>query len=85
MKVPGRTARRRREGVFTLATVLAGLCFAGDLFFWHLSVMHTTVANATFFATTAPMPRLSNTARMGPPAMMPVPASAARSTTLPAP
>ena len=40
---------------FTLATVLAGLCFAGDLFFWHLSVMHTTVANATFFATTAPI------------------------------
>lgn len=40
---------------FTLATVLAGLCFSGDLFFWHLSVMHTTVANATFFATTAPI------------------------------
>ncbi len=40
---------------FASATVLAGLCFSGDLFFWHLSVMHTTVANATFFATTAPI------------------------------
>ncbi len=40
---------------FTIPTVLAGLCFAGDLFFWHLSVMHTTIANATFFATTAPI------------------------------
>ena len=40
---------------FALATVLAGLSFAGDLVFWHLSVMHTTVANATFFATTAPI------------------------------
>src|SRR6476646_2758382 len=31
------------------------------------------------------MPRVSNTARIGPPAMMPVPAGAALSTTLPAP
>ena len=40
---------------FTLPVVLAGLAFSGDLFFWHLSVVHTTVANATFFATTAPI------------------------------
>lgn len=40
---------------FTRSTVLAGVVFAGDLFFWHLSVMHTTVANATFFATCAPL------------------------------
>ena len=40
---------------FTRPTVLAGLVFAGDLFFWHLSVMNTTVANATFFATCAPI------------------------------
>jgi drug/metabolite transporter (DMT)-like permease len=39
----------------TLPTVLAGLAFAGDLFFWHLAIVHTTVANATFFATTAPI------------------------------
>jgi drug/metabolite transporter (DMT)-like permease len=40
---------------FAPATVLAGLAFAGDLFFWHLSILGTTVANATFFATTAPI------------------------------
>lgn len=39
----------------TRATLLAGLAFAGDLFFWHLSIVNTTVANATFFATTAPV------------------------------
>jgi len=39
---------------FSKATILAGLVFAGDLFFWHLSILKTTVANATFFATTAP-------------------------------
>ena len=40
---------------FGAATLLAGLAFAGDLFFWHLSILATTVANATFFATTAPI------------------------------
>jgi drug/metabolite transporter (DMT)-like permease len=40
---------------FGRATVLAGVAFAGDLFFWHLSILNTTVANATFFATTAPI------------------------------
>ncbi|WP_457091029.1 DMT family transporter [Microvirga sp. P5_D2] len=40
---------------FAKANVLAGLVFAGDLFFWHLSIRDTTVANATFFATTAPL------------------------------
>jgi drug/metabolite transporter (DMT)-like permease len=40
---------------FTKATILAGLAFTGDLFFWHLSILNTTVANATFFATTAPL------------------------------
>ncbi len=40
---------------FAGPTLLAGLVFAGDLFFWHLSVMHTTIANATFFATCAPI------------------------------
>jgi len=38
-----------------MATVLGGLAFAGDLFFWHLSVSQTSVANATFFATSAPV------------------------------
>ena len=40
---------------FTGAMVLSGLLFAGDLFFWHLASLNTTVANATFFATTAPI------------------------------
>ncbi len=40
---------------FTRPTILAGVVFAGDLFFWHLSVMQTTIANATFFATCAPI------------------------------
>jgi drug/metabolite transporter (DMT)-like permease len=40
---------------FTKATLLVGLLFSGDLFFWHLSILNTTVANATFFATTAPI------------------------------
>jgi len=40
---------------FTLATILAGLAFTGDLFFWHLAILRTTIANATFFATMAPL------------------------------
>ncbi|WP_321344800.1 DMT family transporter [Breoghania sp.] len=37
------------------ATVLTGLFFAGDLIFWHLAIVNTTMANATFLATTAPV------------------------------
>ncbi|WP_319775064.1 DMT family transporter [Breoghania sp.] len=37
------------------ATVLAGLFFAGDLIFWHLAIVNTTMANATFLATMAPV------------------------------
>src|SRR3954453_15244605 len=37
------------------AVLLAGLLFTGDLFFWHLAILATTVANATFLATTAPI------------------------------
>jgi drug/metabolite transporter (DMT)-like permease len=40
---------------FDRPAILAGLLFAGDLFFWHLSILGTTVANATFLATTAPV------------------------------
>ncbi len=40
---------------WSLAAVLAGLAFAGDLFFWHLSIMKTSIANATLFATAAPI------------------------------
>jgi drug/metabolite transporter (DMT)-like permease len=38
-----------------LPVLLCGLLFAGDLFFWHLAILGTTVANATFLATTAPI------------------------------
>lgn len=34
---------------------LAGVFFAADLTFWHLAIMKTTVANATFLATLAPV------------------------------
>jgi len=40
---------------FGLPTLLAGLAFTGDLIFWHASILRTSVANATFFATTAPI------------------------------
>jgi drug/metabolite transporter (DMT)-like permease len=40
---------------FSRATILCGLAFTGDLLFWHLSILSTSVANATFFATTAPI------------------------------
>ena len=33
----------------------AGLFFAGDLIFWHLSITNTTVANATLFANFSPV------------------------------
>lgn len=37
------------------ALALAGLFFVGDLIFWHWSIGHTTVANATLFANFAPI------------------------------
>ncbi len=40
---------------FDGAILLAGLLFAGDLIFWHLAILNTTVANATFLATMAPV------------------------------
>jgi len=44
-----------RRSSFSRASVLAGIAFAGDLFFWHLAILKTTVANATFLATLAPL------------------------------
>jgi drug/metabolite transporter (DMT)-like permease len=35
--------------------LLSGVFFAGDLLFWHLAILGTSVANATFLATTAPV------------------------------
>ena len=37
------------------ALVLAGLFFAGDLTFWHLAILNTTIAKATFLACLAPV------------------------------
>jgi len=51
--IPGRAAARRPG--MTAPIVLAGLFFTGDLFFWHLAILGTSVANATFLATTAPI------------------------------
>ncbi len=34
---------------------LAGLCFAGDLVIWHISISYTSVANATLLANFAPL------------------------------
>ena len=45
----------RRRLLLDPAVLLAGLFFTGDLFFWHLSILGTTVANATVLATTAPI------------------------------
>ncbi len=35
--------------------ILAGVFFAGDLIFWHLSIVKTTIANATLLACLAPV------------------------------
>jgi drug/metabolite transporter (DMT)-like permease len=35
--------------------VLSGLFFAGDMVFWNLAVMHTSVTNATVLANTTPV------------------------------
>jgi drug/metabolite transporter (DMT)-like permease len=45
----------RSPTTFDRPVLLAGLFFAGDLFCWHLAILGTTVANATFLATTAPI------------------------------
>lgn len=44
----------QRPGL-ALPVILAGIFFAGDLFFWHLSILNTSIANSTFLATTAPV------------------------------
>lgn len=55
--IEARRAGTPLAGLFRLdlPVVLAGLFFAGDLIFWHLAITHTTVANATFLATMAPV------------------------------
>ena len=45
----------RPDASARISVVMAGLLFAGDLSFWHLAIMNTSVANATFLATLAPV------------------------------
>jgi drug/metabolite transporter (DMT)-like permease len=45
----------RPDASARISVILAGLLFAGDLCFWHLAIMNTSVANATFLATLAPV------------------------------
>jgi drug/metabolite transporter (DMT)-like permease len=40
---------------FTKPAVISGLLFAGDVLLWHSAILRTTIANATFFATSAPV------------------------------
>lgn len=51
-------ARRNDQNLklkFSRPAMLAGLMFAGDLSFWHLSILNTTMANATFLTGLAPV------------------------------
>lgn len=48
-------AARRTHKVEWLPIAVPGLLFAGDIFFWHWSIVYTTVANATLFANLAPV------------------------------
>lgn len=53
MRVSERQGPKGRS--YTRASILAGLTFAADLLFWHTAILKTSVANATFFGTTAPI------------------------------
>jgi drug/metabolite transporter (DMT)-like permease len=55
MQFEERNARKKQPLRFDRSILVVGACFAGDLFFWHLAILNTTVANATFFAVTAPV------------------------------
>jgi drug/metabolite transporter (DMT)-like permease len=39
----------------TMLILRIGFLFAGDLFFWHLAILNTSIANATLLATTTPL------------------------------
>jgi len=50
----GNTGQSSDPGALA-AIGIAGLLFSGDLIFWHLAIVNTSVANATFLATLAPV------------------------------
>jgi drug/metabolite transporter (DMT)-like permease len=47
--------RRAMRTDFTPVLALAGIYFAGDMAFWHLSLHYTTVSNATLLSNLAPI------------------------------
>ncbi len=53
--VENRRMDRKISWQFTIPILLAGLFFAGDLIFWHLAILKTTMANATLMACLAPV------------------------------
>jgi drug/metabolite transporter (DMT)-like permease len=55
MRSEEKNAAISKAGSWSLPVLLSGLFFAGDLLLWHLAIMKTTIANATFFATMAPL------------------------------
>jgi len=50
-----RRAGRTINWRFDKVILLSGIFFAGDLIFWHLAILNTTIANATLMATLAPL------------------------------
>lgn len=55
MRAEERQPGQAKGKSWSLPIVLTGIFFAGDLLLWHLAIMQTTIANATFFATMAPI------------------------------
>lgn len=55
MRAEEKNSGAGKSASWTVPILLAGLFFAGDLLLWHLAIMKTTIANATFFATMAPL------------------------------
>lgn len=52
---PEGNAFRDPRGRTLMLTVVAGVCFAGDLVTWHAGIVRTTAANATLFANLTPV------------------------------
>lgn len=50
-----RTSTRQSDLRPIAPMVLAGLFFAGDLGIWHVSILHTSIANATLLVNLAPV------------------------------
>lgn len=55
MRAEERQAGGQKTRSWSMPILMTGLFFAGDLLLWHLAIMKTTIANATFFATMAPL------------------------------